>query len=123
MCIRDRLTTAQIQLLLDVSEPFKEISLRSIKKVPTLRGATVVNLFFEASTRTRLSFEFAEKRLSADAVNVASRCEGLNTLLGTEILCTSSTRDRLPAELQTLLADQGTHDVKGRAQKVTVFSA
>jgi len=68
----EELTTAQIQLLLDVSEPFKEISLRSIKKVPTLRGATVVNLFFEASTRTRLSFEFAEKRLSADAVNVAS---------------------------------------------------
>jgi adenylate cyclase len=58
-----------------------------------------------------------------DAVNLASRCEALNTPLGTEILCTSSTRDRLPAELQTLLADQGTHDVKGRAQKVTVFSA
>jgi len=58
-----------------------------------------------------------------DAVNLASRCEALNTPLGTEILCTSSTRERLPAELQALLADQGTHDVKGRAQKVTVFSA
>ncbi|MEP7380035.1 MAG: aspartate carbamoyltransferase catalytic subunit [Gemmatimonadota bacterium] len=68
----EELTTAQIQLLLDTAEPFKEISLRAIKKVPTLRGATIVNLFFEASTRTRLSFEFAEKRLSADAVNVAS---------------------------------------------------
>jgi aspartate carbamoyltransferase catalytic subunit len=52
--------------------PFKEISERQIKKVPTLRGMTIVNLFFEASTRTRVSFEFAEKRLSADTVNVAS---------------------------------------------------
>ena len=68
----EELTAEQIQLVLDTAEPFKEISLRSIKKVPTLRGATIVNLFFEASTRTRLSFEFAEKRLSADAVNVAS---------------------------------------------------
>ncbi len=68
----EELSTAQIQLLLDTAEPFKEISLRAIKKVPTLRGATIVNLFFEASTRTRISFEFAEKRLSADTVNVAS---------------------------------------------------
>jgi aspartate carbamoyltransferase catalytic subunit len=68
----EELSASQIQLLLDTAEPFKEISLRAIKKVPTLRGATVVNLFFEASTRTRLSFEFAEKRLSADTVNVAS---------------------------------------------------
>ena len=68
----EELTSAQIQLLLDTAEPFKEISLRAIKKVPTLRGATIVNLFFEPSTRTRISFEFAEKRLSADTVNVAS---------------------------------------------------
>ena len=62
----------QIRLILDTAEPFKEISERAIKKVPTLRGSTIVNLFFEASTRTRISFEFAEKRLSADTVNVAS---------------------------------------------------
>lgn len=62
----------QIKLILDTAEPFKEISERAIKKVPTLRGATIVNLFFEASTRTRVSFEFAEKRLSADTVNVAA---------------------------------------------------
>jgi aspartate carbamoyltransferase catalytic subunit len=66
------LSPAQINLILDTAEPFKEISERAIKKVPTLRGATIVNLFFEASTRTRISFEFAEKRLSADTVNVAS---------------------------------------------------
>ena len=66
------LTPEQIRLVLDTAEPLKEISERAIKKVPTLRGATIVNLFFEASTRTRVSFEFAEKRLSADAVNVAA---------------------------------------------------
>ncbi|MDQ6830127.1 MAG: aspartate carbamoyltransferase catalytic subunit [Gemmatimonadota bacterium] len=66
------LSADQIRLILDTAEPFKEISERAIKKVPALRGQTIVNLFFEASTRTRISFEFAEKRLSADTVNVAS---------------------------------------------------
>jgi aspartate carbamoyltransferase catalytic subunit len=68
----EELSAEQIQLILDTAEPFKAISERPIKKVPTLRGATIVNLFFEASTRTRVSFEFAEKRLSADTVNVAA---------------------------------------------------
>src|ERR687898_174094 len=66
------LSAEQIQHILDTAEPFKEVSERQIKKVPALRGKTIVNLFFEASTRTRISFEFAEKRLSADAVNVAA---------------------------------------------------
>ena len=66
------LSAEQIRLVLDTAIPFREISERAIKKVPTLRGATIVNLFFEASTRTRISFEFAEKRLSADTVNVAA---------------------------------------------------
>ena len=66
------LSPEQIRLILDTAQPFKEISERAIKRVPTLRGSTIVNLFFEASTRTRISFEFAEKRLSADPVNVAA---------------------------------------------------
>jgi len=66
------LTGEQIRLILDTAEPFKEVSERAIKKVPALRGSTIVNLFFEASTRTRISFEFAEKRLSADTVNIAA---------------------------------------------------
>ncbi len=61
-----------IRSILDTAEPFKEISERPIKKVPVLRGKTIVNLFFEPSTRTRISFEFAEKRLGADTVNVAA---------------------------------------------------
>ncbi|HEX6576310.1 MAG TPA: aspartate carbamoyltransferase catalytic subunit [Gemmatimonadaceae bacterium] len=68
----ESLTSEQIRLILDTAEPFKEISERSIKKVPALRGSTIVNLFFENSTRTRISFEFAEKRLSADTVNVSA---------------------------------------------------
>ena len=68
----ESLSSEQIRLILDTAEPFKEISERSIKKVPALRGSTIVNLFFENSTRTRISFEFAEKRLSADTVNVSA---------------------------------------------------
>ncbi|MGH7482678.1 MAG: aspartate carbamoyltransferase catalytic subunit [Longimicrobiales bacterium] len=68
----EALPAEQIRGILDTAEPFKEISERQIKKVPVLRGKTIVNLFFEPSTRTRVSFEFAEKRLSADTVNIAS---------------------------------------------------
>jgi aspartate carbamoyltransferase catalytic subunit len=68
----ESLSREEIVAILDTAEPFKEISERRIKKVPVLRGKTIVNLFFEASTRTRVSFEFAEKRLSADTVNISS---------------------------------------------------
>lgn len=68
--IRD-LNAAEIKGILDTAENFCEISTREVKKVPALRGKTVINLFFEASTRTRTSFELAAKRLSADAVNIS----------------------------------------------------
>ena len=58
-----------IQLILDTASTFREILERPIKRVPTLQGKTIVNLFYENSTRTRISFELAEKRLSADSVN------------------------------------------------------
>jgi len=58
-----------IQLILDTANTFKEVLARPIKKVPTLQGKTIVNLFYESSTRTRISFELAEKRLSADTIN------------------------------------------------------
>jgi aspartate carbamoyltransferase catalytic subunit len=66
------LSPAEIELILDTAESFSEIGDRAIKKVPTLRGKTVLNLFFEASTRTRSSFEIAEKRLSADNINFST---------------------------------------------------
>ena len=65
------LDASEITLILDTAEAMKEVGTRPIKKVPTLRGRTVVNLFFEASTRTRTSFEIAEKRLSADTLSIA----------------------------------------------------
>src|SRR5215813_12580719 len=66
------LTAEEIVTILDTAESFKEVSTRAIKKVPTLRGKTIINLFFEASTRTRTSFEIAAKRLSADAINISA---------------------------------------------------
>ena len=65
------LNADEITHLLDTAETFRDISQREIKKVPALRGRTVINLFFEPSTRTRTSFEIAAKRLSADAVNIS----------------------------------------------------
>src|SRR5437879_9207662 len=65
------LSADQITHLLDTADTFRDISKREIKKVPALRGRTVINLFFEPSTRTRTSFEIAAKRLSADAINIS----------------------------------------------------
>src|SRR5262249_31534212 len=66
------LAAADIQVLLDTADGLKEVLDRPIKKVPTLRGKTVVNLFYEPSTRTRSSFEIAEKVLSADSLSIAT---------------------------------------------------
>ncbi len=71
------LSVEEINLILDTAESFMEVSNREIKKVPTLRGKTVINFFFEASTRTRTSFEIAAKRLSADAVNISASTSSL----------------------------------------------
>jgi aspartate carbamoyltransferase catalytic subunit len=65
-------SAGEIRLILRIAREFREVLERPIKRVPSLRGVTVVNLFFESSTRTRLSFELAEKRLSADVVNFSS---------------------------------------------------
>jgi aspartate carbamoyltransferase catalytic subunit len=82
----DRLQTDEIELILDNAESFAEVGTREIKKVPTLRGKTVVNFFDEPSTRTRSSFELAEKRLSADTVNFSASGSSISkgeTLLDT----------------------------------------
>jgi aspartate carbamoyltransferase catalytic subunit len=68
----DGMDASEIVLILDTAEAMKEIGARPIKKVPPLRGRTVVNLFFEPSTRTRTTFEVAEKRLSADTLSIAT---------------------------------------------------
>jgi aspartate carbamoyltransferase catalytic subunit len=84
----DPLSAGEIQLILDTAEQMREVAKRPIKKVPALRGKTVVNLFMEASTRTRLSFEVAEKRLSADSLNFAAAASSVSkgeTLLDTAL--------------------------------------
>lgn len=80
------LSPAELLFLLDTAESFREISEREVKKVPTLRGKTVINLFYESSTRTRTSFEIAAKRLSADTINITAAASSVTkgeTLLDT----------------------------------------
>jgi aspartate carbamoyltransferase catalytic subunit len=80
------LSIDEINLILDTAESFIEVSTREIKKVPTLRGKTIINLFYEPSTRTRTSFEIAGKRLSADTINISSSTSSMvkgETLLDT----------------------------------------
>jgi len=71
------LSGEEISLILDTAESFLEVSTRDIKKVPTLRGKTIINFFVEASTRTRTSFEIAGKRLSADTINISASTSSL----------------------------------------------
>jgi len=80
----ENLKREDIELILETSKSLKEISMRSIKKVPTLRGKTIANLFYEPSTRTRTSFELAGKRLSADILNISSSTS--STVKGESIL-------------------------------------
>src|SRR6185436_8296043 len=81
------LSRGEIELILETAKSFKEVSARDIKKVPALRGKTVVMLFFEPSTRTRISFELAAKRLSADTLTVSS--SGSSVCKGESILDTA----------------------------------
>src|SRR5438132_9096852 len=74
--LRD-LTKEEIELILEMGKSFKEVSARDVKKVPALRGKTVVMLFFEPSTRTRASFELAAKRLSADTLTISPNSSSL----------------------------------------------
>lgn len=80
-------SVADIQAVLQTAESFKEISSRAIKKVPTLRGKTIINFFFEPSTRTRLSFEVAAKRMSADTFNISN--SGSSTVKGETLIDTA----------------------------------
>lgn len=87
----------EIELILSTAEAMKEIGARTIKKVPALRGRTVVNLFFEASTRTRLSFELAEKRLSADTMGITAT--GSSVSKGETLADTARTLEAMSPDL------------------------
>jgi aspartate carbamoyltransferase catalytic subunit len=91
------LDSGEILALLDTAESFLEVSKRPIKKVPTLRGKTVINLFFEPSTRTRSSFELAEKRLSADSLNFSGAGSALSK--GESLLDTARNLEAMAPDL------------------------
>ena len=93
------LTREDIYLILDTAEAMREIGQRPIKKVPTLRGKTVVNLFYEPSTRTRTSFEIAEKGLSADTLNIAVAASSV--LKGETLVDTAMNLEATPATART----------------------
>ena len=90
------LNREEILEILDTAESFQEVSTRPIKKVPTLRGKTVINLFFESSTRTRTSFEIAGKRLSADVVNISASTSSVSK--GETLIDTAKTLDAMAAD-------------------------
>lgn len=91
------LSADDISLVLDTAESFKEVNERRIKKLPTLRGRTVINLFLEPSTRTRTSFEIAAKRLSADAVNMSGSASA--TVKGESLRDTALTLSAMACDL------------------------
>lgn len=91
------LSAEEISFILDTAEEFKKVSQRNVKKVPALRGKTVVNFFIEPSTRTRMSFELAEQRLSADIINISASSSSLKK--GETLLDTVRNIEALQADL------------------------
>lgn len=110
----NQLSSEDISLILDMAESFKEVSERPIKKVPTLRGRTVINLFFEPSTRTRTSFELAAKRLSADAVNISKSSSAI--VKGESIKDTAQTLQAMAADAVVIR-----HSVSGSAELLAKY--
>jgi len=93
----EELSREEIEFILSTAESFKEVSTRDIKKVPALRGKTVVNLFYEPSTRTRVSFEVAAKRLSADVINIATETSSVKK--GETLIDTGANIQALKADI------------------------
>jgi aspartate carbamoyltransferase catalytic subunit len=116
------LTPEEITQILDTAESFKEVSGRDIKKVPALRGKTVVNLFFEPSTRTRTSFELAAKRLSADVINFSPSSSSV--VKGETLLDTARNIEAMQADLIVLRHPAaGAADTLARGVKSSVINA
>ena len=116
------LSADEIMLILETSESFKEVSGREIKKVPALRGKTVVNLFFEPSTRTRTSFELAAKRLSADVINFSPSSSSI--IKGETLLDTARNIESMQADIIVLRhASPGAAETLARGVKSSVINA
>ena len=116
------LSPEEMALILEAAEPFKEVSGREIKKVPALRGKTVVNLFFEPSTRTRTSFELAAKRLSADVVNFSPSSSSV--VKGETLLDTARNIEFMQADILVLRhASAGAAEILARNSRLSVINA
>jgi len=116
------LAPEEISLILDAAEPFKEVSGREIKKVPALRGKTVVNLFFEPSTRTRTSFELAAKRLSADVINFSP--SDSSVVKGESLIDTARNIESMQADIIVLRHQAaGAAEVLAKAIRSSVINA
>ena len=116
------LSSEEIALLLEAAEPFKEVSGREIKKVPALRGKTVVNLFFEPSTRTRTSFELAAKRLSADVVNFSPSSSSV--VKGETLLDTARNIESMQADILVLRhSSAGAAEILAKNIQLSVINA
>ena len=108
------LTEDDITTILDTVDSFKEISTRPIKKVPTLRGKTVINLFFEPSTRTRTSFEIAGKCLSADVINIAGSSSSI--VIGENLIDTALNLEAMHPDIMIVR-----HALSGAAEMISQF--
>ena len=116
------LSVEEVNLILETADSFKEVSGRDIKKVPTLRGKTVVNLFFEPSTRTRTSFELAAKRLSADVINFTTSTSSM--VKGETLLDTASNIQAMRADFIVLRHPAaGAPHILARALQAAVINA
>jgi len=116
------LSKEEIELLLATAESFKEVSTREIKKVPALRGKTVVNLFYEPSTRTRVSFEIAAKRLSADVINIATETSSVRK--GETLIDTGKNIEALKVDIIVVRHNySGAAAMLGRHVKASVINA
>lgn len=118
----EELNKEEIELVLATAESFKEVSTREIKKVPALRGKTVVNLFYEPSTRTRVSFEIAAKRLSADVINIAAETSSVRK--GETLIDTGRNVQALRADIIVVRhSSSGAAKMLARALDICVVNA
>jgi aspartate carbamoyltransferase catalytic subunit len=116
------LTREEIEIILDTAESFKEVSTREIKKVPALRGKTAVNLFYEPSTRTRVSFEVAAKRLSADVINIATETSSVRK--GETLIDTGKNIQALKADIIIMRHNcSGAANMLARSLDISVINA
>jgi aspartate carbamoyltransferase catalytic subunit len=116
------LSGEEIMHVLETADSFKEVSGREIKKVPALRGKTVVNLFFEPSTRTRTSFELAAKRLSADVIDLSPSASSVGK--GESLLDTARNIEAMQADIIVLRhSAAGAADTLARSVKSSVINA